>query len=197
MRLALTEKDFEPIGIGIEKVLDKKKLLPEKVFREAFRYFLFITFDELLMPLFFNHIKQYLQEAGENSFWLTAIEPDPKLYFGSHFNFFGAVEFSTSDTEDDYLIALNNYPENSPADALAHNSNLLTVFSSTNRWAIYGDRNTDTAICAFSDETQMELFKSIYGSDILGGVKAAAEYAYGASSKNALKDKLCNNYSVD
>ena len=197
MRLVSTEKDYNPIALGVEKVLDKRKVLPEKVFKQAFRYFLFITFDELFMPLFFNHIKRYLLEISENGFWLTAIEPDPKLYFGSHFDFFGAIEFSTSDTEDDYLAALNNYPENSPADALAHNSNLLTVFSSTNRWAIYGDRGADIAICAFVERAQMELFRSIYGFDLLGGVKHAAEYAYGATSNNALKDKLCNSYSID
>jgi len=196
MRLASTEKDYGPIATGVEKILDKTKVLPEKVFNQALRYFLFITFDELFMPLFFNHIKRYLLEIDESSFWLTAIEPDPKLYFRLHFNFWGAIEFFSSDTEDDYLAAVNNYPEDSPADALAHNSNLLMVFSSTNRWAIYGDRETDIAICAFTDQTQMELFKSIYGSDLLGGVKFAAEYAY-ATRNNALKDKLCDNYPID
>ncbi len=197
MRLASTEKDYDPIATSVEKVLDKTKVLPENVFKQAFRYFLFITFDELFMPLFFNHIKRYALETEESSFWLTVIEPDPKLYFGLHFNFWGAFEFSSSDTEDDYLSAVNNYPEDSPADALAHNANLLMFFSSVNRWAIYGDRETDIAICAFADQEQMELFKSIYGSDLLGGVKSAAEYAYGATSNNALKDKLCNNYPID
>lgn len=194
MRVIATEKDYQPIATRIESVLDNTKRLPEKVFNQSFKYFLFITFDDLRMPRFFNHIKRYLLENAETNFWLTAIEPDPKLYYGLHFNFFGAIEFSSSDTEDDYLGALNNYPEDSPADALTHNSRLLMAFSPINQWAIYGDREADIAICAFADQEQMDLLKSIYGSDLLEGVKGAAEYAYEETGNDDLKDRLCNNY---
>jgi hypothetical protein len=172
-------------------------VLPENVFRQTLKFFLFITFDELFMPLFFNHLKQYLLDIGENRFWVTAIDPDPKLYFGANLDFFGAIEFISSDTVDDYLSAINNYPEDSPADALAHNSNLLMFVSPTHKWAVYGDRDADIAICAFTDRRQMELFRSIYGSDLLDGIKAAADYAYGAAGKNTLEAKFCGSYSVD
>ena len=194
MKLVSTEKDYNSMAISIESILDETKLLPENVFRPNFRYFLFITFDELFMPLFFENIKRYIVEVNEKNFWLTAINPDPKLYFGFNFDFFGAIEFSSSDTEDNFLSALNDYPEDSPADALAHNSNLLMVFSSSNRWAIYGDRDADIAICAFSDRELMELFKLTYGSDLLGGLKSAAEHAYGAAGNDELLAKFCDNY---
>jgi hypothetical protein len=193
MKVISVEKDYEPIVTSVKKILDQTKTLPENVFRQAFKFFLFITFDELFMPLFFNHIKRYLLEAAENGFWLTVIDPDPS-YFWSHFDFFGSIEFSSSDSEDDYLAALNNYPKESIADALAHNSNLLMIFSPTSKWAIYGDRGSGIAICAFSDRAQMEFFKSIYDCDLLGGVKFAAEYAYGATDKNSLREKFCNSY---
>lgn len=182
---------------GIEKILNKGELLPENVYRQAYRFFLFITFDELFMPLFFNHLQRYLRAIEENKFWLSSIDPDPKRYFGANFNFYGAIEFFDSDTEDEYLRALNDYPENSPADALAHNANSLVFFSPSCGWAIYGDRDTDIAVCAFTDQGKMELFKSIYGSDLLGGVKAAAEYAYGVAGKSELKAKLCSSYFDD
>lgn len=197
MRVITTENDYDLVVTGAEKILNKTRVLPENVFREAFKFFLFITFDELFMPLFFNHLKRYLLDVGENSFWLTAIDPDPKLYFGAHFDFFGAVEFSSADTKDDYLAALNNYPKTSPADALAHNANLLMFFSSKCEWVVYGDRDADIAICAFADRGKMELFESIYGSDLLGGVKTAANYAYGANGKSALEAEFCSSYSVD
>lgn len=194
MKVISTEKDYNSVATVAAKVLNRTKVLPDNVFRSALKFFLFITFDDLFMPLFFNHLKRYLLEIGENRLWVMAIEPDPKLYFGAHFNFFGAIEFSLSDTEDNYLAALNNYPADSPADALAHNANVLIFFSSTHTWVVYGDREADIAICAFADRTQMELFKSIYGSNLLHGVKTAAEYAYGASGESALKAKLCNSY---
>jgi hypothetical protein len=197
MRAITTEKGYGSVESDSEKILDRTKVLPENVFKQAFKFFLFITFDELFMPMFFNHLKRYLMEIDENCFWLTAIDPDPKIYFGSNFDFFGAIEFSSADTNEDYLSALNNYPEDSPADALAHNTNSLMFFSSQYGWAVYGDRDADIAICAFADIEKMELFKSIYGSDLLGGVSAAADYAYGATGNSVLRAKLCSSYSVD
>jgi len=195
MKVITTVNDYDSVATGVAKILNKVKMLPENVFNQTFKFFLFITFDELFMPQFFlNHLKQYLLNVGENSFWITAIDPDPKLYFGANFDFFGTIEFINSDTEYDYLSALNTYPEDSPADALAHNSNLLMFFSPTCKWAVYGDRNADLAICAFTDRQNMELFKSIYGSDLLDGVKAAANYAYGATGKTTLEAKLCGSY---
>ncbi len=197
MKVVSTAKEYDSVAIGAEKILNKKKVLPDNVFNRSLKFFLFITFDELFMPLFFNHLKQYLLAVGENSFRVTAIDPDPRLYFRANFDFFGAIEFVSSDTEDDYLAALNNYPEDSPADALAHNSNLLMFFSPTHKWVVYGDRDAGIAICAFTDFRKMELFRSIYGSDLLDGVKAAADYAYGAAGKSTLEAKFCGNYSLD
>lgn len=196
MKVISTEKEYDPVATGTERILNKTNVLPENVFRKTLKFFLFITFDELLMPLFFNHLKRYLLNVGESSFWVTAIDPDPKLYFGANFEFFGAIEFTDSDTGEDYLAALNNHPGDSPADALAHNSNLLMFFSQTHKWAVYGDRGADIAICAFADRRQMEIFRSIYGSDLLDGVKAAADYAYGAAGKNTLEAKFFGNYSI-
>lgn len=197
MRVITTEKDYDSVASEADKILYRTKVLPENVFKQALKFFLFVTFDELFMPLFFNHLKRYLLEVGEISFWLTAIDPDPKLYFGANFDFFGAIEFSSADSEEEYLAAINNYPEDSPADALAHNANSLMLFSSQHGWAVYGNRDADIAICAFADIEQMEQFKSIYSCDLLGGVSAAADYAYGATGNSVLKANLCSSYSVD
>lgn len=197
MKAITTEEGCDSVVSGAEKILDKSKVLPENVFKQDFEFFLFVTFDELLMPLFFDHLKRYLLEVSENRFWLAAVDPDPKLYFGANFNFFGAFELSSADTHEDYLSVLNNYPKDSPADALAHNANSLIFFSSQYDWAVYGSRDADIAVCAFADLKRMELFESIYGGDLLGGVRAAADYAYGATGDSVLRAKLCSSYSVD
>ena len=67
-------------------------------------------------------------------------------------------------------------------------------FSSTHKWAVYGDRDADIAICGFTNLEQMELFKSIYGSDLLGGAITAADYAYGAISESVEKAKFFTAY---
>jgi len=196
MKIISLEKDFNLIEMSINIIMDKSKLLPENVFRETLKYFLFVTFDELLMTLFFNHLRQYLIGIGEKDFWLAVIDPDPKSYFAANFNFYGAFEFSSTDDEADYVSALNDYPKGSTADALMHNSNSLIVSSFTNKWAVFGNRGADIAICAFSDHAHMKLFRSSYGSDLLNDMKAAAKYAYGDSDKNSQAERFCMNYST-
>jgi hypothetical protein len=193
MKVISTESDYSVVESSAEYLFDKNKTLPENVFLPRLVGFLFITFDELFMPVFFNHLKNFLRAIGENSFWVASIEPDSKIYFGAHFGFFG-FEFFVSDSERDYLDALHSYPEASPADALVHNSNLLMISSATGRWAIYGDRAADLAICAFDSQGRLDTFKEIYGDDLLGGVKVAADYAYGVDKTNPLKEKFCNCY---
>ena len=101
MKVISSEKDYDLIATGVEKILNTTKALPDNVFRKDVKFFLFITFDEFFMPLFFNHLKRFMLDIGENSFWAMAVDPDPGLYFGAHFKFFGAIEFFTSDTEDE------------------------------------------------------------------------------------------------
>jgi hypothetical protein len=194
MKVVSEEKDFSLIEFGIDRAIDRSKVFPDRVFRGTLKYFLFITFDELFMTMFFNHIKEYLSKIGESDFWLVTIEPDPRRYFAHNFKFYGAFEFSRSDDEKDYVSALSGFPEESPADALMHNSNSLIILSSSNKWAIFGNRDADIAVCAFSDRGPFDEFRSLYGSDLLNGVKAAAEYAYGASGDTLQIDEFCKNY---
>ena len=190
-----TAKDFDLIDVSIDRVIDRSRTLPDRVFRNTLKYFLFITFDELRMTLFFNHVKQYLIRTGERKFWLTTIDPDPRSYFFNHFGFYGAFEFLSSDDEDDYVSALHDYPKNSPADALMHNANSMIALSSSDGWGVFGSREVDIAICGFSDRVQMEIFRSVYGSDLLNSVNAAAEYAYGVSGDALQIERFRKNYS--
>lgn len=197
MKPVTTVQDFDAVATNIGRIIDSSKTIPENVFRKAFRYFLFTTFDDLHMSLFFDHVSQFMKETGEKNFWVTTLDPDPRSYFAANFGFYGTFEFSVSDTGDDYISALFDIPESSPADALMHNGNLLLVFSTTGKWAVYGSRNADIAVCAFTEHSQMELFKSIYGSDLLDSVRSAAEYAYKFASDSTLIDDFCENYASD
>jgi hypothetical protein len=193
-------KRFAPIAARIGNVLNKTADLPANVFQKKFKYFLFVTFDELFTGLFFNHLKKYLMNMDEKFFIFSSVDPDPESYFAFHFDFFGAIEFATSDSEDDYLFALNHYPDGSPADALAHHSDSLLIFSVDGRFAIYGSRDADIAICAFPDRMQMKAFKRTYGNDLLADASAAAEYAYdpfySASDRADLVNEFCRNYGA-
>lgn len=195
MKIISVENDFNLIEVGIDKVICKSNRLPLNVFGDEFKYFLFITFDELCMAVFFNRIKQYLTEIGEENFWVVVTDPDPRTYFENFFGIYGAFEFSSLDDEKEYLSGLNDYPKDSPADALAHNSNSLLIFSSSGQWAIFGNRDADIAICAFVDRETREIFRLIYGTDLLHDLATAGTYAYGAPAEKFLKQVFCESYS--
>ena len=194
MKIISIEDDFNTIEKGIDRVLGKSKILPERVFSETMKYFLFVPFDDLFMALFYNHIKKFLIKTGEKRFWLVVTDPSPRSYFARYFDFFGAIEFSISDNEGDYISALNDFPSDSPADALIHNSNSVVVSSCRGEWAVFGDRDADIAVCGFSSREKMVLFREVYGSDLLSGVEEAAKFAYG-EGLNA--KELCNSYISD
>ncbi len=197
MRVVSLKEDLSLIHTYIDRVLDKSKALPDKVFRGAFKFFLFITFDELFMGLFYNHIRQYLMEIGENEYWLVAIDSKPKQNFESDFEIIAAIQFLTNDSEDDYLLAVNGFTDDNPASVQMHSSDSIIALSSCGKWAVFGNRGADIGICAFAEREYMKLFRSSYNLDLLGGVKPAAEYAYGAVDKNSLIDKFCNAYRTD
>lgn len=191
------DKYFKALESNIIKTVDKRKLLPEMVFKSVFKHFLFIRFYDLLMPeRFFKHTKQYMMKIGEKDFWIVVLDPDPRGYYKKYFNIYGAFEFLGTDTDAEYLSAFHHYPKDSDADALAYRGDILLVSSFSNKWAVYGSREDEIAICAFSDIGQMELFKASYGFDLLDDVEVAAEYAYGKSGNKTKIEKLCTNYSA-
>ncbi|MCG9966072.1 hypothetical protein [Shewanella cutis] len=195
MKAITNESDYDLIYTYIEKVINRTRTLPDNVFDPSFKFFSFITFDELLMPIFFEYLQQYSLKIGENGFWITSLAPDPKKYYGHYFNFFGTIEFLNTDTHKDYLAGLHHYPKDSKADAIAYNADLLMFLSKKCDWAVYGDRDAEIAICAFKDINKMELFKSLYGLGFLEGVTAASDYAYGVTSNSVFKKTFITNYS--
>ena len=185
--------EFDFLDAGINRAIYRSRMFPEKIFRDEYKYFLFITFDELFMELFFNHMQHFLKKTGEEKFWLVSVNPDPRKYFYEHFRVYGAVEFTALDSKHSFFSAINEYHDDNPGEALIHVTNSLIVLSQSGKWVIFGERESDIAVCAFSDRAEMEVFESIYAADLLEGVRDAADYAYGAK---AMQESMafCRNY---
>lgn len=197
MNVISTEQEFKPIEKRVNSLVKKSMVLPENVFNERLCCFTFLTFYEILTFLFFDDLNSFLKKLDESNFFVCVMDPNPRSYFAKHFNFFGSIKFSDKDNKNDYISALNNYPMDSPADALMYNSNELVISSVNSKyeWAIFAQRDVDLAICAFSDSKEMSLFQSSYTSGLLGNVEEAAIYAYGESGDSDLIRYFCGNYS--
>lgn len=195
LKLVSINSDYVRVSNSINAAIVSDVCFPGQVFSQSFTKFSFLTFDELLMPVFFIKLVRFQRAIGEERFWFSCVEPDPRLYFNEHFDFFGCVEFAVEDEAEEYCNALNNFPETSLADALAHSANQIVILSQSGKWAIYGNRDSEIAICAFRDLTLQDVFQSIYGADLFPNAESAFDFAYGECA-NESKDLFLDNYSA-
>jgi hypothetical protein len=178
MKVILELNTFNRINAITKEIINASKSVPDNVFYDGWRHFLFAPFEDMLLPLSFDHIKEFLTGLKEKEFWLTTIEPDPLQYIHANFGYYGTFEFSINDTTSDYLSALHDFPSSSPADAMAHNGVRLLALSCLGRWAAYFDRDNNITIFAFRDLMIMESFKQVYGPDLFASADDAAQYCY-------------------
>jgi hypothetical protein len=178
MKVIRTDQDFNLIESCIDKTIDRSKEFPENVFKGGFKYYLFMQFDDILQEILYIHLKQYLLETGdgEHEFWVAAVSPDAKSYFRAHYDYYATIEFTLSDTEDDILKAFNEYPVENWADSITVRPDSLIVSSYLNKWAVYGEREWEIAVCAFCDRAEMEKFRSIKSGLLTWNVEEATEY---------------------
>lgn len=184
------------VGDIKESILIGKRI-PDKVFKESFKYFSFVAFDDLFIPeLCFSSIKKMLSKTGESHFWLSSVCPESINYYHTLFGFCGTVKFSLSDNESDFLSAVTEYPEESPADALIHNSRVLAISSQSSSWVLYADRNSEIAIFAFKDKELADILSSIYPDGIFSDAEAAADYMFEDSTQDReIRASFLENYS--
>lgn len=157
----------------VSEIIVPNALFPDRVFTDRFGHFQFVTFDQILMRPFFLNIKDFLQAIDEDTFQFSVIDPDPEEYYYGNFFKYSVVTFSSTDTGEDYIVALNADPGRSPADAIMHNSNSVLIYSFSCRWAVYGERDLGIGVCAFSDMSVSNIFTEVYGVDLLPGIDDA------------------------
>jgi hypothetical protein len=153
--------------------------LPLKVFTANISSYSFLAFDGLFMRDFFERLIRFCKLNGDGHFYLATSDPDPLGYYFKHFEFFGAFKFELNDLADDFVSAVNDFPIDSPADALIHRADRLDFFSSNGKWRLPGDRDAQIAVCGFADPSIGAQFQLAFSKDMLLPIELAAEFAYG------------------
>ena len=151
--------------------------LPSKIFPSSVSHFSFLAFDRLFMRSFFVSLAQFCEQNGNSHFYLATSKPDATTYYFKHFGFYGAFEFEVTDTADDFVSAINNVPIDSPADALIHSAIRIDFFSSDGKWRLHGDRDSQIAVCGFSELLIREQFEHVFSGDILLSAENAAPFS--------------------
>jgi hypothetical protein len=196
MKVIQDEQDFNAIEKCIDAIIDKSKEFPDKVFKSGFNYYLFTEFYFILQETLYDLLKEYMNKIGEETFWVSAVSPDPRKYFRFHYVFYAAIEFSISDDTSAILSALNDYPNENLADSIAVNTNSILVSSYSNQWAVYGERDQEIAVCGFVDKSHMEMFREVFRDVLLGDERKAAEFTHYYNNTFDV-ERFCKNYRTD
>jgi hypothetical protein len=144
--------DFDREMRRIEVLIDRSAALPDQVFRPTVAAYYVIDFDQLWSEEFFCDVQRMTARAGDASFTIAVMKPDPDDYYYASFGKFPLLQFTNEEAAGRYVTAIHEDPGESPADAIAYNSEVIIIYPPSGRWAIYGDRNLEIGIFAVMDE---------------------------------------------
>ena len=126
---------------------------------------MFFEFDFMFHEDFFKGIKIFLNQTKEKELIFYTIEPSPEKYFFKYFNKYNVLEINLNNSEMELNSIMMKDPGNSPADAIALNSNEIAWFSESKNWAIIGSRDLEIAIVGFTNNKIKEQFLSSFESE--------------------------------
>ncbi len=195
-----TRSDFEREMRTIDRLVDRNAELPRQVFRGQVSAFYVIDIDELWAEEFFRDAQRLTARAGDSSFTFAVLKPDPDHYFYGHFKRFPFLRFCNTDSAGQYIASLHEDPGDSPADAIAYNSETIFIYPASARWAIYGDRNLEIGIVATMDEEMTAAFTSTSESlRLFTPTEALTQLlppVYRGVVPNEVKESFVQNYSA-
>lgn len=85
------------------------------------------------------------QLHGDTSVSFLAIEKEPR-YFIKHYNFFPGFTVNVDSIPQGYWAALNQTPGGNEAESLLVRSEVITIFGSSRKWAVWAQRDWDMAV---------------------------------------------------
>ena len=194
MKFIESKAEYDRLVAISENYLDRSRNLPDNIFCDDFSFFLFITFDEVRMDLFYEHVVEFSKNINEDEFFYVVLDPAPESYGIDSIIRYKAIYFSIGDSGEQFISVLNKYSGGVEPDCIMDNSDQILVSSNSQRWFVFADRDSDIGVCCFSDSDAFDAFKVQYGNDLLPNVAEAAEYAYGQSDNTTLMKQLCSSF---
>ncbi len=155
-----SRSDFERETQAIDRLVDPSATLPNQVFRRRASAFHVIDFDQVWSEDFFRDAQRLTTSAGDSSFIFAVLRPDADNYYHAHFGKFSLLRFTDVDPVQRFIDEVHEDPGDSPADAIAYNSEAILVYSASECWAIYGDQDVGIGIVAVMDDEMEEAIRT-------------------------------------
>jgi hypothetical protein len=173
--------------------------LPRQVFRPAAYRFYFVDFDAVFSARFLSGLLQTCRFLGCDRLSLAVLEPDPQHYFFAHFQRFPLLVMDAKDDAAACAAVLLKDPGQSPADAMAINSEIIVIYPENQQFAVYGERELELAIIAtFVPDAARAIEQSVPPSLLWSppeGIEALLRPRYRGAVPERLRAELLRNYT--
>lgn len=145
-------------------IFKTEKEFPENLFQSNYIYKLFFENSVEDTQEFYNLLIKFIKEIGDKRVVFFTITPDSESYFYHHFKKYSTALFSVEENYDSFITFLQNDPGDSPADALAFNAEVATMFSESNSWGLITSKKSEMGVIGFNNFETYKLFNYYFAN---------------------------------
>jgi len=145
------KKQFEEALHLVTKMFNYEQRLPNQVYKVPFKKNVVLDFDHAMSRDFWNELEELIGLSGDPFAIMAVLDPHPVDYYYNEFSQYNWCILQEGTTADEYWNMLEQGPEESPADAISINSEVVVWLSSSMKWAIWGERCYGICVLGFND----------------------------------------------
>lgn len=143
--------DFEAASRLVSNVFYNEERLPNQVFKVPFQKTVVLDFDHAMSRSFWSELEELISLSGDSFVIMAVLDPNPVDYYYNEFSRYNWCVLQQGTTADEYWSMLEQGPEESAADAILINSEVVVWLSSSMKWAIWGERSYGICILGFNN----------------------------------------------
>ncbi|MFK4305316.1 hypothetical protein ABH892_005501 [Paenibacillus sp. RC254] len=151
-KLISDKEKFEEAVNLVKRAFDHEKRLPEQIFNVPFQKTCVFDFDKAMSYSFWHELERLINLSNDPFILMAVLDPHPVDYFYKEFSRYNFFILSRDATADEYWKMIESSPEESPADAIVFNSEVVVWLSPSMKWAIWGERSYGICIVGLSEE---------------------------------------------
>ncbi|WP_135555444.1 hypothetical protein [Paenibacillus cymbidii] len=145
------KKQFEEALQLVTKMFNYEQRLPNQVYKVPFEKTVVLDFDHAMSRDFWNELEGLIDLSGDPFAIMAVLDPHPVDYYYNEFSQYNWCILQEGTTADEYWNMLEQAPEESPADAISINSEVIVWLPSSMKWAIWGERSYGICVLGFDD----------------------------------------------
>lgn len=149
-KLIQDKKSFREALELVNKTFNCNQRFPDQVFKVPFQRIVVLDFDYVMSKSFWNEIEIFMELIGDSSIIMAVLDPNPVDYYYKEFSHYNWCILEKETRADEYWSVLEQGPEESPADAILFNSEVIVWQSSSMKWAIWGERSYGICVLGFN-----------------------------------------------